>query len=354
MAVNEDALEKMGEHEVNPEDLDMVIVIYAGTRVCAYSFGPGTPVMSLGPQATVYKLSYPDVTFEFRRVLKATPLTMGGDSDSFSFLIRDHTNGLDLRGQRTDAPSDWILISNPRGMGLGDTCEAARRGGGRVEGPDPIFEPAQLWNSHQRWAGQDRGDLEDTRRQNLDDARMQGATRFTYDRYLTLPNPTMNFHVAFTRGAVIMQTTITNQTKMVLPEFQANEAGDIVVDVDQVRPWGLAEPEDQQAPPERDEQGRPSWVADLTSSANNWKTRAITQTPEAWFLEPPPLPEGFTSSSSSDNQAPEGLRLSPPPPGLAPTPESETEDSELGHELQAGDLEIASVFEQTILSTELM
>jgi hypothetical protein len=150
MAVNEDALEKMGEHEVNPEDLDMVIVIYAGTRVCAYSFGPGTPVMSLGPQATVYKLSYPDVTFEFRRVLKASPLTMGGDSDSFSFLIRDHTNGLDLRGQRTDAPSDWILISNPRGMGLGDTCEAARRGGGRVEGPDPIFEPAQLWNSHQR------------------------------------------------------------------------------------------------------------------------------------------------------------------------------------------------------------
>jgi hypothetical protein len=348
-AVNEDALEKMGEREVNPGDLDMVIVIYAGTRVCAYSFGPGTPVMSLGPQATVFKLSYPEVTFEFRRVLKATKHTMGGDSDSFSFLLRDHTNGLNLRGQRTEAPSDWILISNPRGMGLGDTCEAARRGGGRVEGPDPIFEPAQLWNSHERWAGQNTGDLEDPRRVWLDDDRLPGAKRFQYDRYLALENPTLNFHVAFTRAAAVMPTMITNQTQMVLPDFQPDEARDIEVNVDHVRPWGMAAPLDLQVPAGRDSYGRPAWVGELTGPDNNWKGRALAPMEGQDFAppDPPPLPEGIEPQESSGQQAAEdsylerwsksrghmsssgnqvpGERLSTPPPELAPTPEELSE-----------------------------
>jgi hypothetical protein len=266
-----------------------------------------------------------------------------------------------------------------------------------VEGPDPIFEPAQMWNSHQRWAGQDTGDPEDERRVPLDDPRLQGATRFTYDRYLKLANPTMNFHVAFTRGAVIMPTAITNQTKMVVPDFQANEEMDVQVDVDQVRPWGLAATEDLQAPPERDDWGRPAWVAELTGPANNWKTRALAPMPkpeaEEDFLPPapPPLPEGITplessgnqaSSSSSGNQVPEELRLSTPPPGLATAPEADTEEPELapahtprtqlaidskkeylaeaeerGYGLEVEDLDvasIASVFEQPIKATELM
>jgi hypothetical protein len=163
----------------------------------------------------------------------------------------------------------------------------------------------------------------------------------------------MNFHVAFTRGAVIMPTTITSQTRMALPEFQANQAGDIVVDVDLVRPWGLAEPEDQQAPPDRDEEGQPAWVAELTSSANNRKDRALSQTPESWhdykkqcYLEPPQVPGDGTASSSSDNQAfmmmhaqaPTGLRLEGPPPGLVPVPESDSEGS--SYDFQARDPEI--------------
>jgi hypothetical protein len=145
---------------------------------------------------------------------------------------------------------------------------------------------------------------------------------------------------------------------MVIPEFQANKAMDVQVDVDQVRPWGLAAEEDLQAPPERDNWGRPAWVEELTGPANNWNTRALAPMPKADEEEdflppaPPPLPEGITplesssnqaSSSSSGSQVPGSqysakhscsqvlaeLRLSTPPPGLATAPEADTEEPEL-------------------------
>jgi hypothetical protein len=236
-----------------------------------------------------------------------------------------------------------------------------------VEGPDPIFEPAQMWNSHQRWAGQDNGDPTDERRVPLDDPRLQGATRFTYDRYLALPNPKLNFHVAFTRGGVIMPAAMTNQTKMVIPEFQANQSMDQQVDVDQVRPWGLAAEEDMQAPPKRDNWGQPAWVAELTGPANNWNLRALAPMPrtdgeeemsereanlgdldeeEDWEpeeidpygpgnQEPGQEPGSKYSAKHSCDQVLASLdlltkvRLSSGPPGLATAPEGDTEEPEL-------------------------
>ncbi|CAE8665121.1 unnamed protein product [Polarella glacialis] len=162
-AVNEDALEIMGAGQIDPNELDLQLMVYKGLNVTAYTFGPGTSLISMGPMGAVLKLSYPMVTFERRRVLKTGELTMGMDGDRFSFLFRDHTNGLNLRGNRTSAPSDWFMISNPKGMALGDTCLMARNAQARVEGPDPIWEPAQLWSAHKRWMGQDQGHPDDTR-----------------------------------------------------------------------------------------------------------------------------------------------------------------------------------------------
>jgi hypothetical protein len=39
-------------------------------------------------------------------------------------------------------------------------------------------------------------------------------------------NPRKNFHAAFTRGAVRMDTVLTNQTRLAIPDFQANQEQD--------------------------------------------------------------------------------------------------------------------------------
>ncbi len=306
LAVQEEALEMMGEDgAVDPDDIDLQLVVYKGTKVTAYAFGPGTPVLSMGPQGMVFKLSYPDVTFECRRVLKQGNLTMGMDGDRFTFMFRDHTNGLDLRGSRTSAPSDWVLISNPRGAALGTTCEAARQNGARVEGPDPIFEPAQLWTAHSRWMNQDRGDLNDPRRRDLNDLRMPNANRFEYDRHLQLENPNKNFHAAFTRGPVAMESVLTNQAGLVLPDYQVADGEEHTVNLSEVRPWGLAEPQDMV---QARNPGTPSWVRGVLSegpenvlqlSRPGYPTEFTGQyqDEEEEVLAPPPIPAGTITAA---------------------------------------------------------
>mgnify|MGYP002808583931 FL=1 len=203
-AVQVEALEMMGSNgPVDPDDMELQLVVYNGWRVTAYTIAPDTPVVSMGPRGKVFKLSYPNVTFECRRVLKGGNLAMGTDGDRFSFLFKDHPNGLNLRGSRTSAPSGWTLLVNPRET-VKSTCQTARHNLARVEGPDPTFEHAQLWTAHSRWMSQDLGDPNDPRRKSLEDPRRPNATRFEYDRYLELPNSESNFHVAFTRNSEAM------------------------------------------------------------------------------------------------------------------------------------------------------
>ncbi len=64
-AVQVEALEMMGSNgPVDPDDMELQLVVYNGWRVTAYTIAPDTPVVSMGPRGKVFKLSYPNVTFE--------------------------------------------------------------------------------------------------------------------------------------------------------------------------------------------------------------------------------------------------------------------------------------------------
>ncbi|CAE8678725.1 unnamed protein product, partial [Polarella glacialis] len=304
-AVNEDALDiAMNGGQIDPKELDLQLVVYKGVNVTAYTFGPETPVISMGPKGAVFKLSYPRVTFECRKVLKTGQLTMGMDGDRFSFLFRDHTNGLNLRGSRTSAPSDWVLISNPKNMALDDTCQMAREAQARVEGPDPIYEPAQLWTAHQRWMGQDQGAPNDPRLVVLDDQRLPGAKRFQYDRHLTMDNQIANFHAAFTRGPVAMNAVAASQTNLALPDYKDN-GEEKEVDLDEVRPWGEAKPADLvQA------QRTPTWVRSLLSEQTTNLLTLSQPLREPWEdaeLAPQPRPQKAQTPNQSPEEETQGL-----------------------------------------------
>ncbi|CAE8694535.1 unnamed protein product, partial [Polarella glacialis] len=104
--IDEDLFEALNAE--SPRDdtkWDFTLVVYKGLTICAYSFTLNGPMYALGPMGKCYKLGYPSIHFEFRRVLVADPESMGIDARRFSFQLRDHTNRLELKGMRTSCPS---------------------------------------------------------------------------------------------------------------------------------------------------------------------------------------------------------------------------------------------------------
>ena len=167
--------------------------------------------------------------------------------------------------------------------------------------------------------GQDNGNPNDNRRKPLNDPRMHGATRFEYDRFLQLVNPRHNFHAAFTRGPVYMTSVLTNQTSLALPDRQSGQGQDRDVDLNEVRPWGLAVPEDMQQGPDR--QGEPRWAEALTDdSTRNILTMSAPGNTSGWenepVLQPPPLPGNLPQTPT---WAPEALGSQMQTPAPWPT-----------------------------------
>ncbi len=167
----------------------------------------------------------------------------------------------------------------------------------------------------------------------MDDPRMPNATRFEYDRRLQMDNPASNFHAALTRGPVAMQSVLTNQASLALPDYQAAQGEEHDVDLNPVRPWGLAEPADMQPAAIRQE---PRWARNvlndgpgnvliLSAPGNISGWDGEEEEEEEEVLAPPPLPTNPTPTPSMVPAA-----MGPAPEAqLPPVPEEEDEQDVL-------------------------
>jgi hypothetical protein len=134
---------------------------------------------------------------------------------------------------------------------------------------------------------------------------MPSANRFEYDRHLQLENPSKNFHAAFTRGPVAMESVLTNQAGLVLPDYQVADGEEHAVNLSEVRPWGLAEMQDMA---QARNPGTPSWVRGVLSegpenvlqlSRPGYPTEFTGQyqDEEEEVLAPPPIPAGTITAA---------------------------------------------------------
>jgi hypothetical protein len=248
LAVQEEVLEMMAaDGDVDPDDIDLQIVVYKGLKATAYAFGPGTTSRSTDIRSMVFKFSDPGVHFECMRVLKEGKLTMGMDGDTATFIFNDHTKGIDLRGLHLQgglttgpdlhgpdlraggprsAPSDWVLIADPRREARW-TGEAALQNQARVEGLDQRFDPAQRWTGPLPEDEPGARLTNESRSTSLTDLRLPNENR-SESGHLMRENPDENPYADSTLGPAAMEPALANQASLALPD----------------RPGGLAEEQD--------------------------------------------------------------------------------------------------------------